>query len=1531
MEAFYRVKQNSPDLKRSALLNGALRLWLVRLKTFFDQSTDLLKLKLATVWISMAVVFVTANFTYSFSKPAFRDPGINSANRSLSGNRKIAESKKKVSKSVESHKKTSSAMAPPQGAFPLQRGMAIMSRLSNPYVLGRPLGAPGPGSISTNPVLTVIDTRAPGSNGAVNANGALANNWTSASAGAFSHSSWTNASMGEIFGIEIDNSVRSAPQVFAGSTGSFVGGLDGAEYPGHITARTGSSGGDVFRIDGNTGTATLLTSAIPSTSYSSNLGFQRYSGVGNIGYNSNNKVVYTCALDNGNIYAINATTGAFIGSAFNHLPGVTDPTNLAMSDARRLVVGIAWNPRDNRLYFARITGYNVLFGTNIDFTGNEIVSVGLNSDGSINGAAGTRAEYTYTVVALGGQKPVIADIEFSSNGNTMILAEMTVANAFNDRQYRFTKGSHNANTHRIAFNGLTWFSQNEYKTGVFGSRDNGTGGADIGFNNMTGGYGDAVVMTGDYLTEGPVYGIQISPIGNGGYPSFGTHYVTDGALGQTGVTWEKTAIGDVDVFSGPEIVLSGTVFNDANGLNGAPFNMVDGVPIQSPSGTPLQANLFTAAGVFVATTPIDASGNYVFATVTPSTFYQVTISSAPAAAGSTPAGSVALPPGWVNTGENVGLTAGSDGTVNGILLALVGTTDRTDVNFGIEQVPETAVNLQPVQVNPGGTANVQVPASAFVISNVGSNPNTSDPVPGGVTGIKITGFPTNATSITINGTQFTSLGFIDLFFPNGIPVDASGQPTVPITVDPVDGAVSVVIPIAAVDAAGKQDPTPGSITLPFATPVSLSGTVFHDVNGLNPAPDNTVDGIPIQSPSGTPLHANLFTGAGVFVATTPIDGSGNYVFNNITPSSAYQVTISTAPAAGGSTPAGSVGLPATWVNTGENVGLTAGSDGSVNGILQAVVGTVDLPNVNFGIEQGPETAVNLQASQLNPGGTTSVTVPADAFVTSNVGANPNTSDPAPGAVTGIVITGFPTNATSITIDGVAYTTLPAIQTAYPDGIPTDASGQPTVPVLVDPVDGAVSVVIPIAAVDAAGIQDATPGSITLPFTVLAPISLSGTVFHDVNGLNPTPTNTVDGVPIQSPSGTPLHANLFTGAGVFVATTPIDGSGNYVFNNITPSSTYQVTISTTPAAGGSTPAGSVGLPATWVNTGENVGLTAGSDGSVNGILQAVVGTVDLPNVNFGIQQIPDSDNKSGTVAAQPIPDQMVPLDGTVVTAPPLTGSDAEDQPASGTLSGKTVAITSLPTKGELWYGGVQITLGDDGLTPVSAVNPFTIANLVPSDLAIKLSGSGYTSTSFTYAYVDAAGFPDPTPATYVLDWADPLPVTLVGFTAAKEGASTQLAWSTTEEVNSDYFEIQRSSDGKNWSVLDQVSSAGESRVVKNYSYADQTPAAGKNLYRLRMVDTDGSDAFSTIQLVDFGAKINVALSPNPVSDQLKIELPDWNQVKQVRIFDAAGKQAYSSGPKPTNTIDVLGFPSGTYLVAIENKDGSVYSRRVVVIR
>ncbi|SEI52252.1 Por secretion system C-terminal sorting domain-containing protein [Dyadobacter sp. SG02] len=1990
-------------------------------------------------WAAVASLLTITTIAFSVTRPALLRPVINSLEAAISKPlKKLMPGKAKPSgdpTAPDPHR----TMAP-QGAFPLQRGMALVSRLSNPNA-----GAPGQGSDRNGFVLGVYDARNPAGNGAP---AALAN-WNDVSNTIFRHPDWTNAKMGEVFGIEIDNSVPATPQVFVGSTGTFVGYINGsAEYAGRTIPAVGSEGGDVFRIDGNTGLVSTITNAIPSTGYHTSggrgatamtvplnttagrvksvainaggsgyalfdplvftggggtgaagyvtvtagvvtgivltnqgtgygpgpvtvsvtsvgggtgftgtvtMGYplqtgiivptsgganypflgatimgdgigggvatafaggsltqyninaagldytyaptvtinNRYTGVGNVGYNYAKKVVYTSSLDNGNIYAIDATTGTFLGTPFDHQPGIADPS-LAVTDLRRLAVGMAWNPRDNRLYFSRpdAVGYTTA-GTSYNFTHNEIVSIGLNADGSINTADVIKQEVRLPVTALQlDQRSLITDIEFTSDGTIALLGEMSTGNSafrFTTSESRFTKGSHNAIAREYRFDGTAWSMNEEYHVGNTYSGYNNTGGADFGYGNSENpeAYYDAAVLTGDYIEgSGVVYGIQVSPLSQGNYPTNSpfSHYVIDDNTPFLGLFVEKTGIGDVDVFSGvdypsQDIVLALGVITqptDCGTSNGIITITGEGLLPNTPypvtyvkdGGAPVSVSIVSNASGIIEITGLPAGAytgiqindpptytSNILATtltcVTPTPFTCQDITSYLLRDDDSQLYTVDLRTGTQTllfdaaTLGNRDLTALGYNPVDNFLYASVsGTNDIVRIHasgavqvidiptlpadsyeagdfapdgtfylysasattmykvnvstLAVTTISVSAANAQDISITPNGQnilaisngngtlVNWPIAGGTATTTDVGQNgtalsaatfidatgdlflvsagsgsvyevPGPTYPVPGSLTRLTpnlatpltnidgarcpsslattnsplscapnqaylvvgdegyngancggmnahtvlstydiITGSTTTSAQLLqdFNGprTTINNLGYnptdnylwgfrfgtnqlvrigagnvTDLFAieglpdqcptgtqqdpennffhagdvsPDGIMYLLNGQngtqlyrvdinpaspnylklvtPTLSLSLSPGAGTLSDV-PDLAINPVDNQlysvsanqnliriDVNTGTVTnlgplsglAPLAGAnsyvaqyfdntgnmyiqssnsddlykianvaggglaailydgtsvaiggagdaarcalapiggISISGNVFNDLNG-----NVTLDGSPEAGTdaSSASLTVYLVDGTGNVVDAADIAADGSYNFPAAQENTAYTIVLSNTGGVTPGSPAPAPSLPDTWINTGERFGVNngagTGTETATPGVIAVTTVTSDISGVDFGIEQGPETAVNLQPSQSNPGGTTSVTVPVQAFVTSNVGANPNTGDPTPGAVTGIVITSFPTNATSITIDGNAYTNVTDIIDDYPQGIPTDATGQPTVTIGIDPVDGAVSVVIPIAAIDAAGVQDATPGSITLPFTVAATVSLSGTVFNDVNGLNPTPANTVDGTPVQSPSGTPLHANLFTEAGAFIATTPVDASGNYIFNNVTASTTYLVTISTTPAASGSTPAGSIGLPANWVNTGENVGLTAGSDGTVNGILQAVVTTTDLSDVNFGIQQVPESDDKSAPLASQPSTDALIPLDGGL--APALTGSDPEDNTTGGPLHTRTILITSLPTNGELWYGGTQITVGDDGENPVSPTNPFTITNLVLADLEIKLTGSGYTSTSFTYAYVDNAGFPDPTPATYTLTWENPLPVTLVSFTAAREGNVTQLAWATSEESNSEYFEVQRSSDGNAWTSLARINSVGESTQLHNYTYTDAQPQPGQNLYRLKMVDRatggkDGNFAFSVIRSVGFESAFNATLSPNPVSDMLKITSANWSSVKTVRIFDAAGRLVYDSGSKPQQTISIRGLVSGTHVVVIEQTDGKLHSQRIIVMR
>ncbi|MCF0074113.1 T9SS type A sorting domain-containing protein [Dyadobacter sp. CY261] len=179
----------------------------------------------------------------------------------------------------------------------------------------------------------------------------------------------------------------------------------------------------------------------------------------------------------------------------------------------------------------------------------------------------------------------------------------------------------------------------------------------------------------------------------------------------------------------------------------------------------------------------------------------------------------------------------------------------------------------------------------------------------------------------------------------------------------------------------------------------------------------------------------------------------------------------------------------------------------------------------------------------------------------------------------------------------------------------------------------------------------------------------------------------------------------------------------------------------------------------------------------------------------------------------------------------------------------------------------------------------------------------------------------------------LPVTLTSFTATKEDKSALLKWTTTEETNSDRFDIEQSFNGVNWNVIGSVKSGGESTALRHYSFVDPEPANGENLYRLKMVDKDRTFAYSRIQSLTFeGIPNQNIVFPNPASGRIELGIKDLGNLKSVRIYDLRGKAIYTaSGKGISRTIDVRGLSSGAYVVEIVEKSGKAKAVKIAIVQ
>jgi hypothetical protein len=169
----------------------------------------------------------------------------------------------------------------------------------------------------------------------------------------------------------------------------------------------------------------------------------------------------------------------------------------------------------------------------------------------------------------------------------------------------------------------------------------------------------------------------------------------------------------------------------------------------------------------------------------------------------------------------------------------------------------------------------------------------------------------------------------------------------------------------------------------------------------------------------------------------------------------------------------------------------------------------------------------------------------------------------------------------------------------------------------------------------------------------------------------------------------------------------------------------------------------------------------------------------------------------------------------------------------------------------------------------------------------------------------------------------LPLHLVSFSGAKHTGFNQLQWQTASEVNTKWFELERSSDGKNFTKIATINTI-KSNGNNNYSINDNGAYNGKLFYRLKMVDTDGRFTYSQVIWINSASQGNIIIYPNPAAHVLNINISSANLIKTIAsVYNADGRlmqKILITGNQ--QQINVQQFAKGSYVIKFA--DGSVQS-------
>ena len=166
----------------------------------------------------------------------------------------------------------------------------------------------------------------------------------------------------------------------------------------------------------------------------------------------------------------------------------------------------------------------------------------------------------------------------------------------------------------------------------------------------------------------------------------------------------------------------------------------------------------------------------------------------------------------------------------------------------------------------------------------------------------------------------------------------------------------------------------------------------------------------------------------------------------------------------------------------------------------------------------------------------------------------------------------------------------------------------------------------------------------------------------------------------------------------------------------------------------------------------------------------------------------------------------------------------------------------------------------------------------------------------------------------------LPVELVSFRARKGTGKIQIWWRTASERDADFFVLEKSPDGLRFLPLAEFSAQND---AAHYQHTDAEPYPADNFYRLKMVDRDGSYAYSPVVYKRFEAG-GIRLWPVPFRSELYLVSDRVGAVEQVEVYDALGRLVWreQTGGEPLVRMDLPVLPPGPYWVVATGIGGTM---------
>ncbi len=169
----------------------------------------------------------------------------------------------------------------------------------------------------------------------------------------------------------------------------------------------------------------------------------------------------------------------------------------------------------------------------------------------------------------------------------------------------------------------------------------------------------------------------------------------------------------------------------------------------------------------------------------------------------------------------------------------------------------------------------------------------------------------------------------------------------------------------------------------------------------------------------------------------------------------------------------------------------------------------------------------------------------------------------------------------------------------------------------------------------------------------------------------------------------------------------------------------------------------------------------------------------------------------------------------------------------------------------------------------------------------------------------------------------LPVTWLYINGQLQNNTALIKWATASESNTDRFEIEHSSNGISFSKIGTVAAAGNSSGTLHYEFLHNSPAIGKNYYRIRQIDLDGKFTYSSIiALQNTGSKASIIIAPNPVQNEVSLFFSNPG-TKIIQLLNMSGSILLTekiNGANSSHRLNMSNLTPGVYILRLQKENG-----------